>query len=809
MVDLEPTSERDVTSSRILAAVAPERWAPSFFGVVPKGSIRRRASDVVHLALAILLLVACAVVTDGFTAGADSTYRWLSELPSWIGAIATALFVACTVGAVLVVVLALVLTGNLRFALTLVVVGVLTAVLAYVLAGLLDVDAIRRAAGPEAGSLSADSVAWLAVATAVLLTAAPYLVRPARRSVRVVQLLALVGAVFAAIGPLGSILGAFGLGWGVSAIASLAVGTPKATPTTVSVMDALAAIGVGIDHLTLAERQTWGETRFDGCTSDGSPASLVVIGRDGTDARLASKVWRAVLYRDAGPSISVTRSAQLEHRAYMLLMAANADVPVSQVVVAATAGREDTALLALVDPDGRRMADLDPAEISDRTLDDAWATLHRLHQARLTHGMLGPENIVVTTDGSVALLDFSRGSSGASQERRLRDQVDLLVSTAGLVGDDRALLAAVRALGEAGLAELLPVLETAALSPPARRAIEEPRKRLKALREAGATLSGVDVPKLTELRRVSPASILMAAATFLGFYLIVAQFAGVDLAATLQDADWAWVLVAALLSFVPQFSGSIALMGTVSRPLPFGPVLAEQFANNFTGLIGGTMATTALVIRFFQKQGLKVAVAASSGVMNALAGGIVQIILVTVGLLLSSTQFVPSSAGGGGAGQIILIVIIVVGVAVAIALLVPKLRAALRRMVAPQVAAARENLRAILTTPRKAVMIFGGNVCSQIAYALVLSAALHAYGASLSLGDLIIINSLASLVGGAAPVPGGMGVIEAGLIGGMTAAGVEQSIAVAATFTARLFTAYLPPIWGWGALQWLRHRDLV
>jgi len=52
-------------------------------------------------------------------------------------------------------------------------------------------------------------------------------------------------------------------------------------------------------------------------------------------------------------------------------------------------------------------------------------------------------------------------------------------------------------------------------------------------------------------------------------------------------------------------------------------------------------------------------------------------------------------------------------------------------------------------------------------------------------------------------------VIEAGLIAGMTAAGVPQSEAVAATFTARLFTAYLPPIWGWVALQWLRRRDYV
>ena len=82
-------------------------------------------------------------------------------------------------------------------------------------------------------------------------------------------------------------------------------------------------------------------------------------------------------------------------------------------------------------------------------------------------------------------------------------------------------------------------------------------------------------------------------------------------------------------------------------------------------------------------------------------------------------------------------------------------------------------------------MIFGGNLCSQVAYALVIDAALHAYGASLPLLQIIVINSLASLLGGMAPVPGGMGVIEAGLIAGMTAAGIEQQIAVAATFTAR------------------------
>ncbi len=89
----------------------------------------------------------------------------------------------------------------------------------------------------------------------------------------------------------------------------------------------------------------------------------------------------------------------------------------------------------------------------------------RLHDARLAHGKVAPENLVVGPDGSVAFVDFALGSAGGPPERLVRDQVDLLVSTAGLVGDDRALGAAMRAIGPDGLADLLPMLTTAALSP--------------------------------------------------------------------------------------------------------------------------------------------------------------------------------------------------------------------------------------------------------------------------------------------------------------------------------------------------------
>jgi uncharacterized membrane protein YbhN (UPF0104 family) len=54
-----------------------------------------------------------------------------------------------------------------------------------------------------------------------------------------------------------------------------------------------------------------------------------------------------------------------------------------------------------------------------------------------------------------------------------------------------------------------------------------------------------------------------------------------------------------------------------------------------------------------------------------------------------------------------------------------------------------------------------------------------------------------------------MGVMEAGLIAGLTAAGIPQDQAAAAVLTSRMFTAYLPPIWGWFTLVWLRRHEYL
>src|SRR3954467_1429026 len=65
----------------VIAGAIAARWAPSFFGVVPKGGVRRRPFDVVCLVAAAGFVIACAVLTDGFTSGADGINARLRGFP--------------------------------------------------------------------------------------------------------------------------------------------------------------------------------------------------------------------------------------------------------------------------------------------------------------------------------------------------------------------------------------------------------------------------------------------------------------------------------------------------------------------------------------------------------------------------------------------------------------------------------------------------------------------------------------------------------------------------------------------------------
>ena len=222
----------------------------------------------------------------------------------------------------------------------------------------------------------------------------------------------------------------------------------------------------------------------------------------------------------------------------------------------------------------------------------------------------------------------------------------------------------------------------------AKRHVTEPKKLLAGMREAGATLSGVDPPEPTELHRFSLKRIFVAAAFAFGVYLLVAQLAGVAAMGDIfKDAIWGWVLLTLIIGQLTQLSQSVAMLGAVSARLPFGPVTAVQFANAFTGLVGGTAGNATLNIRFFQKQGLPPAVAASSGVLTSTAGFMVQAVLIVLAVFVSGPEFDLSIGGDGVPGWLLVLIAVMIGGSILL-LLVPSLREKFRNSVGKQLRSA-------------------------------------------------------------------------------------------------------------------------
>ena len=94
-------------------------------------------------------------------------------------------------------------------------------------------------------------------------------------------------------------------------------------------------------------------------------------------------------------------------------------------------------------------------------------------------------------------------------------------------------------------------------------------------------------------------------------------------------------------------------------------------------------------------------------------------------------------------------------------------------------------------------------------YGAGFAASVFALGGSITLGEAIFINVIVSLVASISPVPGNAGAAEAGLTAGLTAIGVDADVAVSAVLVYRLVSTYLPPIWGYFCLNWLKSHDYL
>jgi uncharacterized membrane protein YbhN (UPF0104 family) len=261
------------------------------------------------------------------------------------------------------------------------------------------------------------------------------------------------------------------------------------------------------------------------------------------------------------------------------------------------------------------------------------------------------------------------------------------------------------------------------------------------------------------------------------------------------------------------FGTACADLGSVPGSLPFGRALGLEVSTTFTALAGGNPVVVATDVRFLQQQGYNTTVAVTSGALISAASLAVKAALFAIAIPLAWRSFhFGNSLHQGSHSKVlvgILAVVCVFGAVMAAVLAVPRWRHQVSAKLRPQLATARDNFKQLATQPAKIVQLFGGQIAAQLAVALALGAALHAFGAHLSLAALLIAVTTAGVLASASPAGGGMGVAEAGLILALTAGGIAKGDATAAVFIQRLFSAYLPPIAGWFTLMWMRRREYL
>lgn len=637
------------------------------------------------------------------------------------------------------------------------------------------------------------------------LTVARTLARQHWSAITVVVVLSLMFVSFISGGmTIGGIVLSLLVGWLCGLAIRYLLGTPTTRPSGAKVADTLIRAGFAVRMLQAEESTEFGR-RYQARLADDGILHVVVLDRDLEGAGLASALWRSLRLRTTPRDATVNMRRALDQRALLAYAGQTAGVPAPPLALASEVG-PDSALLAYRWLPGVRLSEMAPEDVTDEDLAASFRTLTILQRGRIAHRGLSAENLLREPDGTMAVLSLSGGIVAASDVASRIDIAELLATTAMIAGPERAVRAGEQVLGTAELTRALPVLQKVALSRATRRALREHKGLLTQLRDALVERRPDGAVEQIQLERVRPKTILTIILGSVAGYILLTQLASVDLVGLLRDADWWWAAFALLCSALTYFAAALTLMGFVPERLRVLPTMGAQLAASFATLVTPpTLGAVAINLRYLQRQGIHPALAtASIGASQASAFVTHLLLLIGFGVAAgtqSDLTFEPPRA---------VVVAVAAGVLVSLGLLgIPAIRRGISGRVRPLLRQIGPRLLTVIQRPRKFAEGIGGLLLLNISYIAALAGCVYAFGGEIDLAAIAIVYLTGSVVGQAAPTPGGLGAVEAAMAAGLTAAGLTGGLAVSAVLLFRFVTFWLPTIPGWASLNAMQRRELL
>src|SRR6478735_5027112 len=369
---------------------------------------KRRGLDVVRLVAASVGFAVAGMWAQTQSSVDLNLFATLNSLGNEFLDVAKVLYALGSIWTVLVLALVLVVARHLRIAAQVALAGAAAWGVALLTNEILGDHLIAAATmHVRVGDGPTFPVANVAVVTAVALALFPFVVRPVRRALWVVVIVVMAAAMYLGAGYPSDVIGALLLGVAVTALIRMVFGSPGGAPTTSEVRDALTDLGFTVHGIAYARESIPG-------------ASVMDVDLD-----------------DAG-------------------------VPAARFVRSGVGGAE-TAILVTTPPSGAALADVPVDQVSDAVLAALWAGVRDLHGAGVSHGNLDLLRVLVGDDGTIAFDDLAACMVTRDPYWLDRDHAAVVVATARVVGNERAIAAAKEALGDDGLAGVIPLVQPAAL----------------------------------------------------------------------------------------------------------------------------------------------------------------------------------------------------------------------------------------------------------------------------------------------------------------------------------------------------------
>ncbi len=603
---------------------------------------------------------------------------------------------------------------------------------------------------------------------------------------------------------------ALAIGATMGCLTLLAFGRPERRPTDAAVETALRTSGLADTEVSDASTADRASPEYLAELTDGTSVAVRVVNPADRSADLLYRAYRLLRLKDVGderPFASLRRG--VEHEALVALQARDVGVRTPRLRAVASVGSESM-LLAYDRIDASTpLAKIDPDCVDDDVLTDLWCQLDILRTHRIGHRALQGSNVLIDDDGKAWLRNFTYSEIAAPDSVLDADVSQLLTVLALTVGVDRAVTSAFTALGGDVLVRALPLLQPAALRSSTRSLLHEHRGLLDELRSAITARCGVEAPPEAQLERVSRRTILTFGSLALATYFLLPQFADLHaITREVGDANWWWFPAVLAMSGVTYVGATLAVSGAVPQRIPTAPTFITQMASSFAAVLAPAgIGGMALNTRFLQRSGVDNAVAVSSVGLSTVAGFTMHLSLLALFVLWAGQSTFRSISLPD---PIVLLYGLAVVVAIAaIGLAIPAIRRQIAARVVPALKQSASGLARTFRRPLKLVMLFGGAALISLGYILALFFATLAFGGDLVFAKVGAVFLVGAAIATVAPTPGGLGALEAALIAGLVAAGMDNAVAVPAVFLYRLATFWIPIGPGWLAFRWLQRADYV